>query len=144
MKPLLSPQPINTKTIIGILRIIIGAMMVYHGIEVFNAAQMKAYAQWDMFKNASSPALMPYIGKSAEFLSGILLLLGLFTRIGAAILILSMCYITFKIGHGKFWYEDQHPFMFILFGLLFFFVGPGKWSLDHIVFKPKSKYTTYR
>jgi putative oxidoreductase len=144
MKTLFSPQPINIKTVIGVLRIIIGAMMVYHGIEVFNAAQMKAYAQWDMFKNSSYPALMPYIGKSAEFLSGLLLLLGLFTRIGAAILILSMCYITFKIGHGKFWYEDQHPFMFILFGLLFFFAGPGKWSLDHIVFKPKSKYTTYR
>jgi putative oxidoreductase len=144
MKPLLSPHPINTKKIIGVLRIIIGAMMVYHGIEVFNATQMKVYAQWDMFKNSSYPALMPYIGKTLEFLSGLLLLLGFFTRVGAAILILSMCYITFKIGHGKFWYEDQHPFMFVLFGLLFFFAGPGKWSLDQIAFKPKSKYTTYR
>jgi putative oxidoreductase len=55
-----------------------------------------------------------------------------------------MAYITFKIGHGKFWYEDQHPFMFVLFGLLFFFTGPGKWSLDHVLFKPKAKYTTYK
>ncbi|MDB5275265.1 MAG: DoxX family protein [Ferruginibacter sp.] len=144
MKPLLSPVPMNIKTTIGILRIIIGAMMLYHGAEVFNAVQMKEYAQSDMFKTSSSPALMPYIGKGAEFLSGLLLLLGLFTRIAAGILIVSMCYITFKIGHGKFWYEDQHPFMFVLFGLLFFFAGPGKWSIDHILFKPKSKYTTYK
>jgi putative oxidoreductase len=144
MKPLLSPVPMNIKTTVGILRIIVGAMMVYHGAEVFNAAQIKEYAQWDMFKTASSPTLMPYIGKGAEFLSGLLLVLGLFTRIAAAILIVSMCYITFKIGHGQFWYQDQHPFMFVLFGLLFFFVGPGKWSIDHIIFKPRSKYTTYK
>ncbi|MDN3657735.1 DoxX family protein [Ferruginibacter paludis] len=144
MKSLFSPIPSNTKSIIAVLRIIIGAMMIYHGAEVFNPVQMKEYAQWDMFKNSGSPALMPYIGKSAEFLCGLLLLLGLFTRISALMLIISMAYITFKIGHGKFWYEDQHPFMFVLFGLLFFFTGPGKWSLDHVLFKPKAKYTTYK
>ncbi len=144
MKNLLSPLQSNTKTIIALLRIIIGAMMIYHGAEVFNAVQMKEYAQWDNFKNASYPSLMPYIGKSIEFFSGVLLLLGLFTRVGAAILIITMCYVTFKIGHGKFWYEDQHPFMFVLFGLLFFFTGPGKWSLDNIVFKPRAKYTSYK
>lgn len=144
MKPLLSPLPMNIKTTIGILRIIIGAMMVYHGAEVFNTEQMKEYAKWDIFKSSSSPLMMPYIGKAAEFLSGLFLLLGLFTRIAAAILIVSMCYITFKVGHGQFWHQDQHPFMFVLFGLLFFFLGPGKWSIDHILFKPRSKYTTYK
>jgi putative oxidoreductase len=144
MKNLLSPQPSNTKAIIALLRITIGAMMVYHGAEVFNAAQMKEYANWDIFKNASAPFLMPYLGKAGEFISGLLLLLGLFTRIAAAILIISMCYITFKIGHGAIWYGDQHPFMFVLFGVLFFFAGPGQWSLDHIFFKPKPKYTTYK
>ena len=144
MKSLFSPIPSNTKIIIAVLRFIIGAMMVYHGVEVFNPAQMKEYAQWDEFKNAASPALLPYIGKATEFLSGLFLLLGLFTRIAAAILLISMCYITFKIGHGKFWYDDQHPFLFALFGLLFFFTGPGKWSIDHVLFKPKPKYTTYK
>lgn len=144
MNRLLSPLPNNIKSIIGILRIIVGAMMVYHGWEVFNPAQIKEYAQWDIFKNSASPLLMPYIGKSAELISGVLLLLGLFTRIAAFILIGTMGYISFKVGHGIVWYGDQHPFMFVLFGLLFFFAGPGKWSLDHILFKPKSKYTSYK
>lgn len=144
MKSLFSPIPSNTKTIVALLRITVGALILYHGIDVFNQAQIKEYAQWDVFKNSSSPVLLPYVGKATEFLCGLLLLLGLFTRIGALILIFSMAYITFKIGHGKFWYEDQHPFMFVLFGLLFFFTGPGKWSLDNIIFKPRSKYTTYK
>lgn len=144
MKKLLSPLQSNTKTIVALLRIIVGAMMVYHGADIFNEVQMKEYAQWDNFKNESYPSLLPYIGKSAEFLSGVLLLLGLFTRVAAAIMIIIMCYVTFKIGHGKFWYEDQHAFMFVLFGLLFFFIGPGKWSIDHIVFKPRDRYTSYK
>ena len=144
MKSLLSPLPSNAETIITLLRIIVGAMLLYHGAEVFNAAQMKVYAQWDIFKNTSNPSLMPYIGKSAEFISGLLLLVGLFTRIAAVILIATMCVITFKIGHGIVWYDDQHPFMFVLFGLLFFFSGPGKWGLDNIFFKPKAKYTSYK
>lgn len=144
MSRFLSPISINTKAIIGILRIIIGVMMVYHGWEVFSIAQIKEYAQWDIFKNSSSPLIIPYIGKSAELISGLLLLLGLFTRVGAIILIGTMAFITFWVGNGIIWYGDQYPFMFLLFGVLFFFVGPGKWSLDHIVFKPKSKYTSYK
>jgi len=144
MNRLLSPLPINIKTTIALLRIIIGAMMMYHGWEVFNPTQIKEYAQWDMFKNSSSPLLMPYIGKSAELLSGILLFFGLFTKIGALILILTMSYVSFKVGKGVIWYGDQHPFMFVLFGILFFFVGPGKWSIDRLIFKPKSKYTSYK
>ncbi len=140
----LSPLPINTMATIGILRIIIGAMLVYHGGEVFSTVQIKEYAQWDIFKNTSYPLLMPYIGKSSELLCGILLLFGLFTRVAAILLICSMCYITFKIGKGIIWYGDQHPFMFVLFGVLFFFAGPGNWSIDHFLFKPNSKQALYK
>ncbi|WP_373549454.1 hypothetical protein [Haliscomenobacter sp.] len=70
-------------------------------------------------------------------MAGILLTLGLLTRVGALICIGTLAYITFFVGHGKFWYEDQHPFMFVLFGVLFFFMGPGKWSLDALLFPNK-------
>lgn len=136
----LSPLPINSKVTISILRIIIGAMMIYHGWEVFNATQIKAYVQWDIYKNNSYALLMLYTGKSAELLCGLLLFFGLFTRIAAALLICCMCYITFKIGNAIIWYNDQHPFMFVLFGILFFFTGPGKWSIDHLIFNASSKH----
>jgi putative oxidoreductase len=41
------------------------------------------------------------------------------------------------VGSGKFWYDDQHPFMFILLALMFIFTGPGAGALDSVVFKKK-------
>ncbi len=94
---------------------------------------MKGYLEWDTFKRPTGKALV-YLGKSGELLSGILLVLGLFTRIGALLLMGTLSYITFFVGHGRFWYEDQHPFLFVLFGVLFLFTGPGAWSLDEKFF----------
>jgi putative oxidoreductase len=62
------------------------------------------------------------------------LILGLFTRIAAMIMLFTMAYISFFIGHGKVWYEDQHPFMFVLIALIYVVVGGGKWSLDRKFF----------
>lgn len=134
IKRMLSNSPIAMNQGIGLVRIIVGALMVYHGQEVFNSALMNEYATWDTF-NKSSALFMVYLGKGSEFVAGVLLLLGLFTRVGAIMTICTLGYITFFIGHGKFWYEDQHPFMFVLFGLLFFFTGPGAWSADALLFK---------
>lgn len=133
MKPFLTPASYFQSEILAFLRIIVGALMVYHGQEVFNSELMKSYFSWEPFKNGNE--WLAYLGKGSEFLAGLLLTLGLFTRFGAIILIGTLGYITFFVGHGKFWYEDQHPFMFVLFGVLFLFTGGGKWSLDQWLFK---------
>ena len=125
----------STAKVIGALRIIVGLMMVYHGQEVFNPELMEGYTKWDVFPPAIA-RIMVYIGKSSELIAGILLTLGLLTRVGAVILTGTMLYITFFVGEGRFWYQEQHPFMFVLFGILFFFAGPGAWNLDQKVFPP--------
>ena len=134
MNKLFSSQPIAQDLIIALLRIIIAVFLIIHGKEVFDAAKMEEYTKWDTFK---SSGIMPYLGKGAEFLAGLLLLVGLFTRLACIITIGTFAYITFVVGSGKFWMDDQHPFMFVLFGVLFFFVGPGAMSLDRILFKQK-------
>ena len=131
MNKVLSAKPVAQETGIAFLRIIIGVFLVIHGKEIFEAAKMEEYTKWDTFKTS---AIMPYIGKGAEFIAGILLIVGLFTRLACLITIGTFAYITFFVGNGKFWMEDQHPFMFVLFGLLFFFTGPGAMSLDRILF----------
>ncbi len=136
MNNFFSTSPIWQKKGIALVRIIIGALLIYHGQEVFNTELMNGYLTWDNFKG-STGKLMVYAGKSSELVAGISLFLGLFTRLGALLLMGTLSYITFFVGHGKFWYEDQHPFMFVLFGLLFNFTGPGAWSLDELIFKRK-------
>ena len=131
-----SSSPVFLNNGIAILRIVVGLLLLYHGIEIFTPETMNTYLQWDMFKGPYGKFLV-YMGKGSEFIAGIFLLLGLFTRIGALIMIGNFSYITFFVGEGRFWYQEQHPFMFALFGILFLFTGPGAWSLDSIIFTKK-------
>jgi uncharacterized membrane protein YphA (DoxX/SURF4 family) len=64
-----------------------------------------------------------------------LLFLGLFTRLAAIIMAITMSGVTFMVGQGRFYMEDQPPFMFVLFAFIFFFDGGYKWSLDNLIFK---------
>jgi putative oxidoreductase len=129
---ILSPKPFLQQEILAILRIVLGVFMIIHGKEVFEPSSMKDYTTWDAFKQAP---ILPYLGKGAELVAGVLLVPGLFTRIAALIAMGTFAYIVFFVGEGKYWMNDQHPFLFVLFGVLFFFAGPGKWSLDAVLFK---------
>jgi putative oxidoreductase len=134
MNILFSPAPFAQATAIGIVRMILGVFLIIHGKEIFDNALMSDYAKWDSFKKYPSPEVAVYVGKWNELLAGILLLLGLFTRLACLLVMASFLFITFFVGNGKFWYEDQHPFMFVLVGAIIFFTGPGKWSIDHLLF----------
>jgi putative oxidoreductase len=136
MNRFFSSSPIWLHEGIAAIRIIVGALLIYHGIEVFNPTLMNGYVEAGMFKGPSA-LFMVYMGKTSELTMGILLCLGLLTRLGSLLMIGTFSYITFFVGQGRFWYEEQHPFMFVLFGALFLFTGPGAWSLDRIIFKSK-------
>ena len=98
---------------------------------------MKGYEGWDNFKNSSFGVFLVYLGKASELVAGILLFFGLLTRLAALIMIVTLLYIALFVGHGKVWYDDQHPFLFVLLGFVFIFCGPGKWSIDNILFGKK-------
>ena len=123
---------------VALVRILVGCFLIYHGWEIFSAAKMNEYLQWDMFKNPSSGKAMVYAGKAAELLAGILFFIGLFTRIAAILTIGTLGYIAFFVGHGKIWYEDQYPFLFVLLALVFFFTGPGNLSFDQYLSRKKN------
>lgn len=124
-----SSAPISADKGLGIVRIIIGLLMAYHGLEIFNADLMQDYVNWDTIKGLPAPKFMVYLGKGVELVSGILLTLGLFTRITSLAIIVNMLFICFFVGNGQFWYGDQHPFLFAVFGFLFLMTGPGAWSI---------------
>ena len=135
MKKFFSAESFGVNNVLLVLRIVIGIFLIIHGKEVFDTAKMEEYEKWDNFNTSS---FMPYLGKGSEFVAGVLLLLGLFTRLACLITIGTFGYIVFFVGSGKFWMDDQHPFMFVLFALLFFFAGPGAVSLDAMLFKKKN------
>jgi putative oxidoreductase len=132
MKRFFSPGPLWQSNGLLLIRIILSVFLVIHGMEVFDSEKMKGYTSSDTFKTSS---VMPYIGKAAEFIAGILLFLGLFTRLACLIIMGTFSSITFFVGNGKFWMDDQHPFLFVLLALVFFFTGAGKFSLDYRLFR---------
>lgn len=140
MNKLLSSEPLAQRNGLVFLRVLTGLLMAYHGLEVFKPDLIKEYAAWDSIKKLPVPLVMAYLGKGLELVTGLLLTIGLFTRIAALFMCINMLFICFYIGHGKFWYEDQHPFIFALLALVFVFTGPIKSSFDHILFKSRKKF----
>lgn len=127
---ILSSDPVSAEKGLAIVRIVIGLLMIYHGIEIFNRDQMIGYATWDSIRGLPAPRFMVYLGKITELLTGLFLMLGLFTRLTGLLIMINMLFICFFVGHGKFWYDDQHPFLFALFGFLFLMTGPGTWRVS--------------
>lgn len=115
---------------LAVIRIITGLLMAYHGWEIFDNTKMAEYAKWEVIQTLPAPQLMVYVGKAVELLTGLCFVFGIFTRIAALLMALNMLFICFKVGNGRFYYEDQHPFIFAILALVFFFTGPVKWSLD--------------
>lgn len=134
MSRFFSSTPLWQTAGLAFVRMTVGAFLIYHGLEIFNETIVNRYLSWDQFKNPPGKFLL-YSGKTGELFSGILLTLGLFTRIACIIIIGVMSYITFFLGKGIIWYDDQHPFLLVLFGFTFFFTGPGNFSLDKMIFK---------
>ncbi len=139
MNKLFSSSPFYENEALASFRIIIGLFLVYHGWEVFEEEKIKEYSKWEVIQKMPSPLFMAYLGKGMELITGILLTVGLFTRIASLCMSVTMLFIVFKIGSGKFYADDQHPFLFALAGILFFFTGPVKWSIDQKLFKRKNK-----
>ncbi len=140
MMKLFSAEPLWQKNGLFLLRVVTGLLMAYHGLEVFKPELIKGYTEWEVIKKLPSPLFMVYLGKGLELITGIFLTIGLFTRLSALFMFIDMIFICFKVGGGKFYYEDQHPFLFAMIALLFFFTGPVKWGLDFVFLKQRKKY----
>lgn len=130
LKSLFSAAPLWSLSGLATIRIFTGLLMAYHGIEVFNPSLMKEYASWDVIKVLPAPEFMVYLGKTLELVTGICFIVGLFTRLAAIFMMTDMLFICFVVGNGRFYYQDQHPFLFAMIALVFFFTGPVRWSLD--------------
>jgi putative oxidoreductase len=119
----------------AVIRILTGLLMVYHGLEVFSKETMEMYQGWDKVKALPFGSFMVYAGKAGELITGILLTLGLFTRWASLVMAAIMFFVSFFIGSGKFWYEDQHPFLFGMMALVFAIFGSGAWAIDNKIQK---------
>jgi len=115
-----------------VLRFVLGAIMIAHGYgKVFGGMQRFVH----MVSGLGIPGWMAYLAAAAEFGGGILLVLGLITRIAAAAVLIDMLVaiakVHFKNGLvGQGGYEFPLAVAGIALSLIFF--GAGPIALDHI------------
>ncbi|HJS55562.1 MAG TPA: DoxX family protein [Chitinophagaceae bacterium] len=120
-----------------ILRVATGLIIFKYGLEIFSAGKMQGYTDWLNDLNFPAPETMAYAGKLCELTGGILMVLGLFIRLAAIPLLITMSVTGFVMGEPEFLAADGSILLLLIF-LHFLLVGPGKFSLDHILFTKKN------
>lgn len=117
--------------VLSILRIIAGFLMFFHGSQkLFN------YPSKEGFTAATGLMLVAGI---LEFFGGILLFLGLFTRITAFIMCGLMA-IAYFMAHAPNGFlpivnKGELAVIYSFVFLYFVFAGGGAWSLDRLIWK---------
>ena len=129
------------------LRLGLGAIFLWHGwnkLDLMNGGWGADWTQryWDSRIGHPMPEAMTYLWLQlavawGEFLGGIALLLGLFTRIVALAMIViqvgAIWMVTYALGffsRGGGW---EYNFVLIAACLAQFVVGGGAWSLDYLI-----------
>ena len=132
-----------------VLRLGIGGFMLTHG---WGKLQMLLDGQFDQFGDpiGLGNELSLVLAVSAEFLSALLVMLGLATRLAAIPLIITMAVAAFVVhgndpwtsgraaelfmsGQAKSWASKEPALLFLIPFLALIFTGPGRISLDHLI-----------
>ena len=87
----------------------------------------------------SMPTLLGFIAAICEFFGGVLIGLGLFTRLGAAMILSTLTIATAVMFSMKGLFTAAPPIEDSLFMLVLIVVGAGKYSLDYRWFEKEKR-----
>lgn len=121
-----------------VLRLGMGLVMAYHGyMKVFHGQRemlMQGLVQWGWPK----PGLFSWLAALSEFLGGILIALGLFTRVGAFFVLFTMTVAFFKAHGHSFEKGGELAYLYGIVALALILTGGGCCvSLDSKLCKKK-------
>jgi len=118
-------------------RIALGASMFYHGYLKWLSGSEGLYKVGAMLAPLGVSGGYELLGTAAaiaEMLGGILIILGLFTRIGALLLVGTLAVATILQINGNFIAWD-YPSQMAFGAIMLFFAGAGRYSFDAFIFK---------
>ena len=135
MKRFLSPHQNSflTDLYLLLLRIGVGIALLTHG---YPKLQMLLAGGEIMFLDplGIGAKLSLILVVIAEFLCAIFIILGLLTRPAALVIVISF-FVAVVIFHAQDPFAGKElAFLFLLFAGLFLFIGPGRLSLDELLF----------
>jgi putative oxidoreductase len=118
-----------------LLRVALGIIFIYHGYpKLFTHTR----DTMQMFEHLGFPGFFVYIAGALEFFGGIVLILGLFTRIAGLLLAGEMAIAVWRVHlpQGPITMVKNYEFPLVLAAAAFTLatVGAGLISLDHMIF----------
>lgn len=135
MKQLFSTRINNGSfnTAMLLIRIIAGGLMLHHGyskIEGFNSMK-ESFMNFLHLGSQVTLCLVIF----AEFFCAALLILGLFTRVAAFVLLINMAVIIFMVFNMDFYGKAELACLYTACYLSLLLCGPGKISIDSMISK---------
>lgn len=128
----------QTVTALGLLVLrvgVAGIMLLSHGLGKFQKFSELASSFPDPLGVGNQLSLTLAVG--AEFFCSALVILGLLTRLACVPLIITMCVAAFIIHAADPWQKQEFAIMFLIPFVVILIAGPGKFSLDRILFGKK-------
>jgi putative oxidoreductase len=130
--------PINVNKSLLLIRVVVGTLFVGHGLQkTLGWFGGQGLAKWteDVAKLGLQPAVFwARLEAGAEIAGGLLLVLGLFTAVAAAMIVGDMVVATWKVHLAKGLWSQQGGFEYnlVLIAILVAIglMGPGIYSLD--------------
>lgn len=135
MNKLLSPQPLHTDLGILFLRLVFGGLFSWHGYDALH--------HYDLYLSMSKST----IGLDAklefnlvvfsQFIGGILILIGLLTRLAVIPIFIAMSVAFFVAHKNDPFFQKELPFVYWLLCIVIFVLGSGRFSIDQLLQKRK-------
>ncbi len=121
-----------------VFRCALGAVMLAHGINhIFGGGKIEGTGRWFASLGMKPGILHAWLASIMEVVGGVLLVLGLLTPFGGAVIIgvMLVAWITNHRGNGFFIFRPGEGWEYVMTltfaGLAIAVVGPGEWSLDN-------------
>lgn len=119
-------------------RFALGISMFYHGYLKYVSGEQGLYKVGAMLSalgvSSGFEVILGTIASYAEMVGGILIIIGLFTRIGSLLIIGTLAVATILNLNGNFFSWD-YPSQMGFGAIMLFLAGAGRYSLDKALFK---------
>ena len=128
-------RPLNADLAAFLLRLLFGGLFIFHGYSKI--------ADYNNILNNMWPPEIIGIGAKlsfnlvifAEFFCGILVTIGLFTRLTVIPILINMI-VAYFVAHQKDAFTGKElPFVFMILSFVVFILGSGRYSVDRLFFR---------
>ncbi|HEX2879202.1 MAG TPA: DoxX family protein [Polyangiaceae bacterium] len=129
LKRSVSSDPFSIDAALFALRLGVGSMMAFsHGLK--KVTGLGTFFDSVARHGLPFPGLLAPAAALSEFVGGLLLALGLFTRSAASFVLITMLVAAFWVHRADPFSKKEMALLYACCTLVLLLAGPGKWSLD--------------